>query len=75
MQNDRGETIECAAAENGLRLRLLRHDKRIVHRTCIEFDLEAMMQGEVYADFVLLWLLCHQSRFESEHAEDCWLEQ
>jgi hypothetical protein len=60
---------------NGLRLRLLRHDKRLVHRTYIEFDLEAMMQSEMYADFVLLWLLLHQSRFESEHAEDCWLEQ
>src|SRR5581483_3862370 len=60
---------------NGLRLRLLRRDKRLVHRTYIEFDLEAMMQGEVYADFALLWLLCHQSRFESERAEDCRLEQ
>ncbi len=59
---------------NGLRLRLLRHNKQLVHRTYIEFDLELMMQSEAYADFAVLWLLCHQSRFESERAEDCWLE-
>ncbi len=33
------------------------------------------MEGEVYADFVLLWLLCHESRVEAERPEDCWLEQ
>ena len=26
------------------------------------------MDGEVYADFVLLWLVCHQSRVEAERA-------
>ncbi len=41
----------------------------------MEFDLEAMMNGEVYADFVLLWLLCHQSRVEAERPEECWLEK
>ncbi len=60
---------------NGSRLRLLRRDRRLMHRTYVEFDLQAMMEGEVYADFVLFWLLCHQSRFESERPEDCWLEQ
>src|SRR5437762_11564446 len=38
-----------------------------------------MMTGEVYADFVLFWLLCHQSRFllekTPEKPEDCWLEK
>src|SRR5690606_11245541 len=28
-----------------------------------------------YADFVLLWLLCHQSRVEGERPEQCWLER
>src|SRR5690606_41945009 len=41
----------------------------------VEFDLEAMMDGEIYADFVLLWLLCHQSRVEGERPSDCWLEK
>ncbi|MFQ3565936.1 MAG: N-6 DNA methylase [Aggregatilineales bacterium] len=34
-----------------------------------------MMEGEVYSDFVLLWLLCHQSRVEGEKPSDCWLEK
>ncbi len=31
----------------------------------VEFDLESMFDGEVYPDFSLLWLVCHQSRFET----------
>ena len=34
-----------------------------------------MMEGEVYADFVLLWLLSHESRVEAERPEECWLER
>jgi SOS-response transcriptional repressor LexA len=34
-----------------------------------------MMEGEVYADFALLWLIAHQSRFEGERPEDSWLER
>ena len=33
------------------------------------------MEGEVYADFVLFWLLCHESRVEGERPADCWLER
>src|SRR5207249_542946 len=32
-------------------------------------------QGEVYSDFVLLWLICHQSRVETEIPAECWLER
>lgn len=60
---------------NGLHLRLLRRNKHLLYRTFLDFDLETMMQGESYADFALLWLLCHQSRFEGERAETCWLER
>jgi len=60
---------------NGLRLRILRDSVRLSRPASVEFDLEAMMEGEVYADFVLLWLLCHESRVEAAHPEDCWLEQ
>ena len=60
---------------NGLRLRILRDSVRLSRPAYVEFDLEAMMEGEVYADFVLLWLLCHESRVEAERPEDCWLEQ
>jgi len=64
---------------NGHLLRLLRKNVSLTRQAYIEFDLEAMMTGEVYADFVLFWLLCHQSRFllekTPEKPEDCWLEK
>src|SRR5436305_14018757 len=60
---------------NGLRLRILRDNVSLTRQAYVEFDLEAMMNGEVYADFVLLWLLCHQSRVEAERPEACWLEK
>jgi hypothetical protein len=61
---------------NGLRLRVLRDNASLTRQAYLEFDLEAMMNGEVYADFVVLWLVCHQSRVESreQRAESCWLE-
>jgi hypothetical protein len=49
---------------NGLRLRALRDNASLTRQAYLEFDLEAMMNGEVYADFVVLWLVCHQSRVE-----------
>lgn len=60
---------------NGLQLRLLRDSVALSRQAYLEFDLEATMQGEVYADFAVLWMLVHQSRFESEKPEDCWLEK
>lgn len=60
---------------NGLHLRLLRKNASLTRQAYVEFDLEAMMQGECYADFVLFWLLCQQSRVEGERATDCWLER
>lgn len=60
---------------NGLKLRVLRDTASLTRQAFVEFDLEAMMLGENYADFVLLWLLCHQSRVEAENPKDCWLER
>jgi hypothetical protein len=60
---------------NGLRLRVLRKNVSLIRQVYVEFDLETMMKGQLYAEFTLLWLLCHQSRFEGEHPEDCWLEK
>jgi hypothetical protein len=60
---------------NGHRLRILRDSVSLARPAYLEWDLEAMMEGEVYPDFVLLWLLCHQSRVEAPRAEDCWLER
>src|SRR5579871_6495770 len=60
---------------NGFQLRILRNNASLTRQAFVEFDLEAMMLGENYADYVLLWLLCHQSRVESENPNDCWLEK
>jgi len=60
---------------NGLRVRILRDNSSLTRQAFVEFDLEAMMEGEVYSDFVLLWLLCHQSRVEADKLDECWLEK
>ncbi|HPH40500.1 MAG TPA: N-6 DNA methylase [Candidatus Fermentibacter daniensis] len=60
---------------NGLVLRLLRDNASLTRVAFIEFDLEAMMEQEAYADFVLIWLLCHESRVAGERPELCWLEK
>lgn len=60
---------------NGLSLRILRDNKSLTRQAYVEFDLQAMMEGQVYSDFVILWLLCHQSRVEADKSEECWLER
>ncbi len=63
---------------NGLQLRLLRDNVSLSRAAYVEFDLQTMMEGQVYADFVLLWLLAHESRVEvpeGARPEDCWLER
>lgn len=64
-----------AFLSNGLRLRILRNNVSLTRLAYVEFDLDAMFSGEMYADFSLLWLLCHQSRVESERPAGCWLEK
>ena len=64
-----------AIVSNGYRLRVLRDNVSLTRQAFVEFDLQSMMQGELYADFALLWLLLHQSRVEGERAELCWLEK
>jgi hypothetical protein len=64
-----------AFLSDGLRLRILRDNASLTRQAYVEFDLEAMMDGEVYPDFVLLWLLCHQSRVEAERPAECHLEK
>src|SRR4051794_26842573 len=64
-----------AFVSNGYRLRILRDNIRLTRQAYVEFDLQAMFDGKVYADFALLWRLCHQSRVEAEKPEQCWLER
>ena len=64
-----------ASSPTGLRLRVLRDNASLTRQAYVEFDLESMMLGENYSDFVLLWLVCHQSRVEADEPEGCWLEK
>ena len=60
---------------NGRTLRVLRDAKTISRPSYIEFDLTSMFEADAYSDFVILWLLCHQSRVEAEDSHKCFLEQ
>jgi N-6 DNA Methylase len=60
---------------NGRFLRILRDNASLTRQAYLEFDLETMLNGESYADFSLLWLLCHQSRVEAAKPSECWLER
>jgi hypothetical protein len=67
-----------AIVSNGLRFRVLRDNQALSRQSYLEFDLEAMFNGEVYSDFVLLWLMAHATRFAPQRenqTESCWLEQ
>ena len=70
-----------AIVSNGLRFRLLRDSTALAGSAFIEFDLEAIFDGELFAEFLLLWQTCHQSRLEARAVDEdepsiteCWLE-
>ncbi len=53
-----------AILTNGRKLRLLRDSTNLTGLSYVEFDLETMFAGDVFSDFVVLYLLLHESRFE-----------
>ena len=61
---------------NGWQLRLLRDNAALTRQAYIEFDLQAIFDGDLYPEFVVLWLVLHQSRFELREGQlaRCWLE-
>ncbi|MEV6000359.1 DNA methyltransferase [Streptomyces griseomycini] len=62
---------------NGRQVRLLRDSSALATASYVEFDLEAIFDGELFSEFVLLYRLLHVSRFEvAEGAapSTCWLE-
>jgi len=67
-----------AMLSNGRTLRLLRDSTSFAGQAYVEFDLETMFDGEIFSDFVLLYLLLHQSRVETPSDgvhTDCWVEK
>ena len=62
---------------NGERLRLLRDNASLTRPAYIEADLRQIFEAESFADFTVLWLLIHASRFGATgaSASDCALER
>ncbi|MFV9504664.1 MAG: Eco57I restriction-modification methylase domain-containing protein [Oscillochloridaceae bacterium umkhey_bin13] len=62
---------------NGERLRLLRDAVRFTRPTYVEFDLRAMLEGEKFSEFALLYRLLHRSRLpvSSTESANCLLER
>jgi hypothetical protein len=60
---------------NGRVLRVLRDSAALTRQAYLEFDLERMFDGQLYADFALLWLVCHRSRFEAPEPAKWWIER
>ena len=59
---------------NGVQLRILRDHHSLTRQAYIEFDVQAIMEGGHYSEFLLLWMVCHQSRVEADKPEECCLE-
>ncbi|MCB8905789.1 MULTISPECIES: Eco57I restriction-modification methylase domain-containing protein [unclassified Streptomyces] len=75
---NRAEAHLWAIVTNGRRLRLLRDSSSFSTAAYVDFDLEALFDGELFSEFVLLYSLLHASRFtvaEGTAASGCWLEK
>ncbi|MFM9593136.1 Eco57I restriction-modification methylase domain-containing protein [Streptomyces scabiei] len=75
---NRTEAHLWAVLTNGRRLRLLRDSSSFSTAAYVEFDLEALFDGELFSEFVLLYSLLHASRFtvaEGAAPAGCWLEK
>jgi hypothetical protein len=60
---------------NGLTLRLLRNNAALTRQAYVEFDLASMFADDNYADFAVLWLALHATRFAGDTPSDCIAEQ
>ncbi|MEU1288853.1 DNA methyltransferase [Kitasatospora sp. NPDC005856] len=75
---NRTEAHLWAVLTNGRRLRLLRDSSSFATAAYVEFDLEALFDGELFSEFVLLYSVLHASRFsvpEDAPASASWLEK
>ncbi|HEV2361155.1 MAG TPA: hypothetical protein VGS21_05595, partial [Acidimicrobiales bacterium] len=76
---NRADEYLWALLANGSTLRMLRDSTTLLGAAYVEFDLAAIFDGELFSDFVVFYLLCHQSRFEPLDEQlgvsSCWLER
>jgi hypothetical protein len=64
---------------SGDRLRLLHDNPSLVKPAYLQVDLELLVEGELFDEFAVLWLLLHASRFHHPQTASCvlntWKEQ
>lgn len=72
---NRSDSHLWGIVSNGRVLRLLRDNASLTRQAYTEFDLASIFDGESFADFTLLWLCCHRTRFEGDRPQLCVLEQ
>ena len=75
---NRTETHLWGVVSNGRQLRLLRDSSALATASYVEFDLEAIFDGELFSEFVLLYRLLQVSRFavaQGAAPSGCWLER
>lgn len=71
-------TALWGVASNGLILRLARDNASLTRPAWVEADLERLFAEERFAEFGVLWLLLHATRFGSENVSpsesvlECW---
>ena len=65
-----------AIVTNGQYLRLLRDANRLIKLAYLEFNLEKILEEELYSDFAILFRLLHASRMpkDRESGEDSYIE-
>ncbi|MEO3763241.1 DNA methyltransferase [Streptomyces sp. B5E4] len=73
--NRSGDKALWGVLSNGRQLRLLRESASLTGAAFVEFDLQAIFEGNRTDDFVLLWRLLHRTRFEGDPAASCPLEK
>jgi energy-coupling factor transporter ATP-binding protein EcfA2 len=70
---NRKDEYRWGIVSNGLKLRLLRDNRMLTRQAYLEFNLENIFSAEGqsgYADFFLLWLICHRTRFDASGGSD-----
>ena len=72
---NRSDDFLWAILSNGRQLRILRDNVSLTRQAYVEFDLETIFANEIYDEFVVLWLVAHESRLDPEDLANSWLER
>ncbi|GAA0365936.1 N-6 DNA methylase [Actinoallomurus spadix] len=76
---NRSDAALWGIVTNGRLLRVLRDSSALAGSAYVEFDLEAIFEGEAFDAFILLYRVTHVSRFETQGEDtgpaSCWLEK